>query len=158
MFDPYSLESAAAHFAAAGLEDKDGNGFLNHPADVLGADDVQVTLLHNIDYQTDKNLAEGVVAMMEGAGIKVVLNSLSGNDRDAARAAGRYDCYVHRNTSELITLVQNTTELAPTGPRAWRSVTWPTRPESLICCPLSRRWSIRSTRSSRRTTRTSGES
>ena len=117
VFYPYSLESAKAHFAAAGLEDTDGDGFLNHPADVMGGADVQVTLLHNIDYQTDKNLAEGIVAMMEEAGIQVVLNSLSGNDMDATRDSGRYDWYVRRNTSELITVVQRTTEPAPTGPR-----------------------------------------
>ena len=84
---------------------------------MLGGANVQVTLLHNIDYQTDKNLAEGIVAMMEEAGIQVVLNSLSGNDMDATRDSGRYDWYVRRNTAELITVVQRTTELAPTGPR-----------------------------------------
>jgi peptide/nickel transport system substrate-binding protein len=117
VFYAYSLESAKAHFAAAGLEDTDGDGFLNHPADVMGGADEQVTLLHNIDYQTDKNLAWGIVAMMEEAGIQVVLNSLSGNDMDATRDSGRYDWYVRRNTSELITVVQRTTEPAPTGPR-----------------------------------------
>lgn len=117
VFYPYSLESAAAHFAAAGLEDTDGNGFLNHPADVMGGADVQITLLANTDYQTDRNLAEGVVAMMEEAGIRVSLNLLSGNDLDATRDSGRYDWMVRRNSSELITVVQRTPELAPTGPR-----------------------------------------
>jgi peptide/nickel transport system substrate-binding protein len=116
VFYPYSLDSARAHFAAAGLADTDGNGFLNHPADVLGGADVQITLLANTDYATDKNLAEGVVAMLEEAGIRVSLNLLSGNDRDAVHAAGQWDWMVFRNSSELITVVQNTQQLAPTGP------------------------------------------
>ena len=59
VFYPYSLESAKAHFAAAGLEDTDGDGFLNHPADVMCGADLQVTLLHNIDYQNDKKPRRG---------------------------------------------------------------------------------------------------
>ncbi|TNC65529.1 ABC transporter substrate-binding protein [Rubellimicrobium roseum] len=116
VFYPYSLESAKAHFEAAGLTDTDGNGFLNHPAEVLGGADVQITLLVNGDYETDKNLASGVVAMLEEAGIQVALNQLSGNDRDATRDAGTWDWQVFRNPTEIITVVQNTTQLAPTGP------------------------------------------
>jgi peptide/nickel transport system substrate-binding protein len=116
VFYPYSLESAKAHFEAAGLTDTDGNGFLNHPADVLGGADVQITLLVNGDYETDKNLAAGAVAMLEEAGIQVALNQLSGNDRDATRDAGTWDWQVFRNPTEIITVVQNTTQLAPTGP------------------------------------------
>jgi peptide/nickel transport system substrate-binding protein len=36
---------------------------------------------------------------------------------DATRDSGRYDWYARRNTSELITVAQRTTEPAPTGPR-----------------------------------------
>ncbi|SMY06679.1 ABC transporter substrate-binding protein [Flavimaricola marinus] len=120
VFYPYSLESAAAHFEAAGLTDTDGDGFLNHPAAVLGGANVQVTLLSNNEYATDGNLAEGIVAMMEEAGIQVALNSLAGNDFDATRDAGRYDWMVRRNTSEYITVIQRPTDLAPVGPQtAW---------------------------------------
>ena len=120
VFYPYSLDSARAHFEAAGLTDTDGDGFLNHPADVLGGANVQVTLLANTDYSTDSNLAEGVVAMMEEAGIQVALNLLSGNDLDATRDSGRYDWMVRRNTSEYITVIQRPTDLAPVGPQtAW---------------------------------------
>jgi peptide/nickel transport system substrate-binding protein len=116
VFYPYSLESAQAHFEAAGLSDTDGDGVLNHPADVLGGANVQMTLLVNGDYETDKNLAEGVVAMLEEAGIQVALNQVSGNDRDAIRDSGAWDWQVFRNPTEIITVVQNTTQLAPTGP------------------------------------------
>ncbi len=116
VFYPYSLESARAHFEAAGLTDTDGNGFLNFPD---GGGDVQITLLANADYQTDRNLAEGVVALMEEAGIRVSLNILTGNDRDAARDAGRYDWYLDRIGSHVITVVQNTTQLSPTGPQTY---------------------------------------
>jgi peptide/nickel transport system substrate-binding protein len=117
VFYPYSLDSAKAHFEAAGLKDTDGNGFLNFPEGTAGGQDIQITLLANSDYQTDRNLAEGIVAMMEEAGIKITLNIQSGNDSDALRDSGRYDWRVARNDSELITVVQNTPQLAPTGPR-----------------------------------------
>lgn len=120
VFYPYSLDSAAARFEAAGLVDTDGDGFLNHPADVLGGANVLITLLANNTYSTDTNLAEGVVAMMEEAGIRVALNTLSGNDYDATRDSGRYDWMVRRNSSEYITVIQSPTELAPVGPQtAW---------------------------------------
>lgn len=115
VYYPYSVETAQHYFEQAGLVDTDGNGFVNHPADVLGGADVQMTLLAQSDYQTDKNLAEGFVAIMEEAGLKVTLNLLPGKDYDDARAAGRFDWYVYRNTSEMITVVQNTTQLAPVG-------------------------------------------
>ena len=121
VFYPYSLEAAKAHFEAAGLADTDGNGFYNWPeGSPAGDGDVQITLLANTDYQTDRNLAEGVVAMMEEAGIRVSLNLLTGNDRDAAMNSGQFDWMVFRNASELITVVQGTTQLAPTGPRQMR--------------------------------------
>jgi peptide/nickel transport system substrate-binding protein len=112
VYYPFDVESAKASFAAAGLTDSDGNGYINAP----GGGDLNVALLANSDYQTDKNLAEGVIAMMGDAGLKVTLNALAGKDFDNARDSGRYDWIVVRNGTELITVVQNTTALAPVGP------------------------------------------
>lgn len=116
VYFPYSVDTAKAYFAEAGLSDTDGNGFLNYPSGVMGGADVNMTLLAQTDYQTDKNLAEGFVAIMEEAGLKVTLNLLSGKDYDDARYSGRFDWYVYRNQSEVITVVQQTTRLAPVGP------------------------------------------
>lgn len=115
VFYPYSVETAHKYFEEAGLVDTDGNGFVNHPAGVMGGQDVNMTLLAQNDYQTDKNLAEGFVAVMEEAGLKVTLNLLSGKDYDDAREAGRFDWVVFRNQTETITAVQGTTALAPVG-------------------------------------------
>jgi peptide/nickel transport system substrate-binding protein len=112
VFYPFSVESAKEALKAAGLEDSDGNGFVNLP----GGDDLNVTLLTQSDYATDKSLAEGVIAMMGDAGVKVTLNALTGKDFDNARDAGKYDWIVFRNGTELITMVQNSTALAPVGP------------------------------------------
>jgi peptide/nickel transport system substrate-binding protein len=116
VFYPFSADSAKAHLAKAGLKDTDGNGFYNWPeGSPAGTGDIQLSILHSADYQTDKNLSEGVIAMLEDAGIKASLNSLSTNDRNAARDAGNYDWIVYRNDKELITVVQQTDELAPVG-------------------------------------------
>lgn len=113
VYYPFDIESAKASLAAAGLTDTDGNGFVNAPG---GGGDLNIALMANADYQTDKNLAEGVIAMMGDIGLKVTLNSLTGKDFDNARDSGKYDWTIYRNTAELITVVSNTTALAPVGP------------------------------------------
>lgn len=112
VYYPFSVESAKEKLAAAGLTDTDGNGFVNLPS----GEDLNVTLLSQSDYATDKNLAEGVVAMMTDAGIKVTLNLLTGKDFDNARDSGKFDWVVYRNQSDLITIVNGTEKLAPIGP------------------------------------------
>ncbi len=113
VFYPFDVASAKAALAAAGLADADGNGFV----DAAAGGDLTVTLLVNSDYATDKNLAEGVVAMMADAGVKVTLNSLTGKDYDNAREAGSWDWLIRRNDQEYVSAVQNTNMLAPTGPK-----------------------------------------
>ncbi len=121
VYYPFDLDGAKALLEKAGLKDTDGNGFVNFPADKAGGKDVEVVLLVNTDYTTDKNLAEGVVGQMEKLGIRVVLNSLDGKQRDNNMYAGRWDWMVHRNQAELASVVQNTPQLAATGPRtAWQ--------------------------------------
>ncbi len=112
VYYPFDVATAKAHLEKAGLTDSDGNGFVNAP----GGADLNIALLTNSDYQTDKNLAEGVIAMLGDAGVKVTLNALSGKDFDNARDSGKFDWVVIRNGTELITVVQNTTALAPLGP------------------------------------------
>ena len=65
VYYPYNLNVAKAELAKAGLKDTDGDGIVNFPEDTpgVGGQDVSITLLANSDYQTDKNLAEGVVAV-----------------------------------------------------------------------------------------------
>jgi peptide/nickel transport system substrate-binding protein len=109
-------EAAKAELAAAGLKDSDGDGIVNYPAEVNGGKNVEITVLANADYQSDKSLAEGVVAMGEKVGLRVIPKFLPGKDRDAARDAGKFDWSVNRLGSEVITAVQNTDKLAPIGP------------------------------------------
>ncbi|WDR04180.1 ABC transporter substrate-binding protein [Devosia algicola] len=117
VYYPFSLETAKEHLKAAGLEDTDGNGLVNFPAGTAGGGDVEITLLANSDYATDKNLVEGVVAQMERLGLRVIPNTLAGTQRDATEQSGKFDWTIRRNQSELITVVKNTVALAPTGPR-----------------------------------------
>jgi peptide/nickel transport system substrate-binding protein len=117
VYYPYSLDDAKALLEKAGLVDTDGNGFVNFPADVLGGADVEITLLATSDYQTDKSLAEGVIAQMERLGLRVIAQFQAGNQRDANYQAGKFDWQVLRNGADLITVVQNTQNLAPTGPQ-----------------------------------------
>ncbi|RWP66512.1 ABC transporter substrate-binding protein [Mesorhizobium sp.] len=117
VYYPFDLEGAKALLEKVGLKDTDGNGAVNFPAGTAGGSDVQIVLLVNSDYSTDRNLAEGLVGQMEQLGLKVVLNTIDGAKRDATQYAGRFDWLVRRNEQEQTSVVQNTTQLAPTGPR-----------------------------------------
>ncbi len=118
VFFPYDPEAAKADFEKAGLEDTDGNGFLNFPEGVAGGGDVEITMLINGDYQTDKTIGETIVAMMERVGIRVIPNIVDGSTRDSLALSGKFDWQpVRINYPELSTIVQNTVALAPTGPQ-----------------------------------------
>lgn len=117
VYYPFDLKGAKAELAKAGLKDTDGDGFVNFPAGTVGGKNVEIVMLVNNGYNTDKSLAEGVVGQMEKLGLRVVINALDPNQRDAAHYAGRFDWLVHRHHSELASVVQNTEQLAPVGPR-----------------------------------------
>ncbi len=114
VYYPFSLETAKSYLEKAGLKDTDGDGIVNLPD---GGGDVEITLLVNGDYATDKSLAEGVVAMMETLGLRVIPNILSGNDELSALQAGKFDWLLRRNDPELVTVIQNTSQLGPVGPQ-----------------------------------------
>jgi peptide/nickel transport system substrate-binding protein len=112
---PFDVEAAKADFAAAGLTDTDGNGFLNFPG---GGGDVEITMLINADYQTDRTIGESIVAMMERAGLRVIPQIVDGTTRDNLQLSGKFDWNMRRHDwPELGTVVQNTVALAPTGPQ-----------------------------------------
>ncbi|MDX8490020.1 ABC transporter substrate-binding protein [Mesorhizobium sp. VK22B] len=113
----FDLEGAKAELAKTGLKDTDGDGFVNFPAGTAGGKNVEIVMLVNNDYTTDKSLAEGVVGQMEKLGLRIVLNGLNGTQRDAANYSGRFDWLVRRNETELTSVVQNTEQLAPVGPK-----------------------------------------
>ncbi|OLP62213.1 alpha-galactoside-binding protein [Xaviernesmea oryzae] len=117
VYYPFDLEGAKALLAKAGLKDTDGDGIVNYPKTIMNGADVEIVLLFTSDYTTDKSLAEGIVGQMEKLGIRVVLNALDGVKRDATQAGGRFDWMIRRNDQELTAVVQNTFQLAPTGPQ-----------------------------------------
>ena len=117
IYYPFDLAGAKAELAKAGLKDTDGDGFVNFPAGTAGGKNVEIVMLVNNDYGTDKSLAEGVVAQMEKLGLRVVLNGLNGTQRDASQYSGRFDWLIRRNDQELTSVVQNTEQLAPVGPK-----------------------------------------
>lgn len=114
VYYPYNLEAAKAMLDGLGLKDTDGNGIRNFPD---GGKDVEITLLANSDYGTDTNLAEGVIAQMEQLGLRVVANFQAGTARDDMADSGQWDWQVRRQGSEMVSVVQGTATLAPTGPR-----------------------------------------
>jgi len=117
VYYPYNLEAANELLDGLGLEDTDGNGIRNFPEGTANGADVEITLLANTDYGTDTNLAEGVIAMMEPLGLRVIANFQQGTARDDMAQAGQFDWNVERQGAEMVSVVQGTSALAPTGPR-----------------------------------------
>jgi len=116
VYYPHSVETAKAYLEKAGLKDTDGDGFVNYPADVMGGKNVEITLMANTDYATDHNLGEAVVAMMGEIGLRVIPDFADGNRWNNLWRGGEYDWTVRRGDKELITVVQQTYQLAPVGP------------------------------------------
>ena len=117
VYYPFNLEEAKEALKKIGLVDTDNDGFVNFPAGTAGGKNVEIVLLVNNGYATDKSLAEGLVGQMAKLGIRIVLNTLDSNQRDAKHYGGQFDWAVRRNTTELFSVVQNTEQLAPVGPR-----------------------------------------
>jgi peptide/nickel transport system substrate-binding protein len=112
VFYPYDLEGAKAELKAAGLQVGDDKT----PTKFADGSDVVVNLLVNNDYQTDKTLGEGVQTAAAALGIRVIINAVDGKQHDALEYSGKWDWQVLRDNSDLMTVVQNTEQLAPTGP------------------------------------------
>ena len=112
-------------------------------------------MLVNGDYQTDKTVAEAMIAMMAEAGIRVTVNTLSGNARDAEFEAGRFDWAVRRNDPELITPVQQPSRLAAGRADDRAHAQGRTTRASSTSCPSRSGSSTRSTPSSPAATSTS---
>src|SRR5690606_38591611 len=116
VYYPYDIEGANAVLDGLGLKDTDGNGVRNFPEGTAGGRDIEITLLANTDYNTDRNLAEGVVNMMQELGLRVILNLQQGTARDDLYQSGRFDWQVFRQTAEMVTVVQDSATRGPTAP------------------------------------------
>ena len=115
VYYPFDVEGAKAELKAAGLKVGDDKT----PTKFADGEDVVINMLVNGDYQTDKSLAEGVQAAMQALGVRVILNTLDGKQYDPLRLAGKFDWVIRRDDTFLINVVQNTEQLAATGPHTF---------------------------------------
>jgi peptide/nickel transport system substrate-binding protein len=121
VYYPPSQETAAAHFARAGLEDRDGDGFLNWPPGTLDGGNVEIVFLESNASMLDRAIAEAVAQQLQAAGLNVILDPQPSNQHFALAEAGRFDWMVNRVDTEFIAVVQGTPNLAPVGPRVHRA-------------------------------------
>ena len=115
VFYPYSIDSAKGLLKKAGLVDSDGDGFVNFPSGTQGGANVEIAMLVNGNYGTDRSLDEGVIQMMEQIGLRVVADIADANRSDNLRTSGEYDWILRRVDRELVSVVQNSASLAATG-------------------------------------------
>ena len=114
---PLAREVAVAYLNKAGLIDTDGDGWVNWPAGTLGGEDVNIVLLAIADNGVVATLAGGVVAQLETIGLRVTPKLVAVDPEFDLESRGQFDWLISRAGPELITSVENTTQMAPTGPR-----------------------------------------
>jgi peptide/nickel transport system substrate-binding protein len=121
VYYPPSPKTAAAHFALAGLEDRDGDGFLNWPPGTLDGGNAEIVFLASNSSQLDMAIVEAVAEQLQAAGLNVILNYQPSNQHFVLAEAGKFDWMVNRGDTEFIAVVQGTPNLAPIGPRVHRA-------------------------------------
>jgi len=119
VYYPTDLTEAKALLAKAGLKDTDNDGFVNFPASMAGGKNVEIVLMVNSEYATDKTLAEGVISQLQKLGLRVILSAVPGNQRESLSTDGKFDWSLLRNLTELGAVAQNTEQLAPIGPKTY---------------------------------------
>lgn len=111
----HSKENAKALLDEIGLKDTDGNGFVNYTEGPLKGKDVEVVLIYKNEYVSDTTLAEGVTALLEEVGLRVLLR---GSTRfEEYRQSGQFDWMVRRTENEYNLPMQRLEVLAPIGLR-----------------------------------------
>ncbi len=118
---PKSDEAVALHFARAGLEDRDGDGFVNWPPGTLDGGNVEIVFLASNESDLDRAIVEAASEQLNAAGLRVIINFMPIVQRSAMEQAGSFDWIVSRADTEFIAVVQGTPQLAPIGPRVHRA-------------------------------------
>lgn len=113
VFYPYNVDAANALLDGLGLEDTDGNGIRNFPADGPGAgEDIVVGLNTSEDAAETRPIGDQVVIMLEAVGIKVnarPLNSQAGNE---VGTSGEWDMNISRRDDYAL-IFTNCNNFAP---------------------------------------------
>lgn len=112
--------AVAAHFAKAGLADRDGDGFVNWPAGVLDGGNVEIVFMVPAGSSTETTVAQSVTEQLLAAGLHVTMQRLPVLQFTDREEAGRYDWTLSTAGTEFITVLQGASALAPTGPSIHR--------------------------------------
>jgi peptide/nickel transport system substrate-binding protein len=117
VYYPYNVELAAQLLAEIGLEDTDGNGILNFPADGPGAgEDVILGMFTSQDANETNIIGDQLVAMFEKVGIKVNMRALTSQAGTEVNTSGEWDMRITRPDTYLLPFTR-CTELGPVTPQ-----------------------------------------
>jgi len=98
VYYPYNVDRAKALLAEIGLEDTDGNGVLNFPADGLAkGEDVVLGLNTSQDQGEATLIADQIVAMLGAVGLKVNPRPLTSQAMDDVNNSGQWDMSIDRS-------------------------------------------------------------
>jgi peptide/nickel transport system substrate-binding protein len=92
----YDVDSAKALLAQIGLEDTDGNGFVNYTTGPMAGQDVVLAMTANEDQREAVNIAEALVNQLAAVGIKVNYRTVTSATRSEIVQQGTWDMHVSR--------------------------------------------------------------
>ena len=117
----YDPDSAKALLAQIGLEDTDGNGFVNYTDGPLAGQDVILAMTANEDQREAVNIAEALVNQFAAVGIKVNYRTVTSATRSDMVQQGTWDMHVSRQGQVFALPFTRVVELAPITPQspAW---------------------------------------
>ncbi len=113
-FDPasvvyygYDVDKANELLDGLGLEDTDGNGVRNFPADGPGAgEDIVLSLFTSEDQAESRAIGDQIVIMLDAVGIKVNARPLNSQAHTENNSNGQWDMKISRNDTNSLIFTQ----------------------------------------------------
>jgi peptide/nickel transport system substrate-binding protein len=112
VYYPYNVDRAKELLAEIGLEDTDGNGVLNFPADYPVTEDVVLALITSQDAQESQVVGDQITAMFGAVGIKVNPRPMTSQAIDDTNVTGQWDMQIDRSDAYKLPFT-SCPELAP---------------------------------------------
>lgn len=102
VFYDYQVKLSKALLEDLGLRDTDNDGIRNWTSGPLNGSNVEIALIVKSDHAVDTALAEGLVAMLEDIGIRLIPRPMHSNSADNLISGAKFDWFLVRADNNAI--------------------------------------------------------